>query len=153
MKKLQFSIDVAAPKEKVWKTLWEDSSYRKWTSVFSEGSHAITDWKEGSKVWFLDGKRDGMVSNIARKIPNELMSFRHVGVVKDGREKEADEETKKWSGAMETYELQQVGDMTRVQVEIDVADEHMDMFRDVFPRALEKVKEISEKSKTTTEVV
>ena len=45
MKKLQFSIEINAPKEKVWDTLWQDENYRKWTSVFMEGSFAESDWK------------------------------------------------------------------------------------------------------------
>ncbi|MGQ0827138.1 MAG: hypothetical protein ACT4ON_01960 [Bacteroidota bacterium] len=43
MEKLQFTIDIKASREKVWKTLWEDTSYRKWTSAFSEGSYAVSD--------------------------------------------------------------------------------------------------------------
>jgi uncharacterized protein YndB with AHSA1/START domain len=72
MEKMNFSIDINAPREKVWKTLWEDASYRKWTRVFIEGSHAVTDWQEGSKVLFLDGKGEGMVSKVQTNRPNEL---------------------------------------------------------------------------------
>ena len=46
MEKMNFSIDINAPKEKVWNVLWDDDSYRKWTSAFAEGSYAKTDnWK------------------------------------------------------------------------------------------------------------
>ncbi len=82
MQKINFSTSINASKEKVWKTLWDDSSYRKWTSVFSESSHAVTDWKEGSKVLFLDGKGSGMVSKIEINRPNEHMSFKYMGEVK-----------------------------------------------------------------------
>ena len=55
MKKLNFTTKIDAPKEKVWNTLWNDATYRAWTSAFAEGSFAETDnWKEGSKVLFLD---------------------------------------------------------------------------------------------------
>lgn len=91
-----------APKEKVWNVLWNDTTYKKWTSVFSEGSHAETDWNEGSKVLFLDGKGQGMVSMIASKKPNVFMSFKHLGTIKDGVEDMDSDETKKWSGSMET---------------------------------------------------
>jgi uncharacterized protein YndB with AHSA1/START domain len=64
MQKINFSISINAPKEKVWKVLWNDDSYRKWTSAFAEGSYAVTDnWKEGTKVKFLDPKGSGMISN------------------------------------------------------------------------------------------
>jgi len=43
MERINFSISIDAPKEKVWNVLWNDSSYRKWTSVFAEGSSVVTD--------------------------------------------------------------------------------------------------------------
>ena len=45
MKKQHFDISIQAPKEKVWEILWNDKSYNTWTAVFSESSHAKSDWK------------------------------------------------------------------------------------------------------------
>jgi hypothetical protein len=101
MEKINFSIDINAPKEKVWNVLWNDESYRKWTSPFAEGSYAKTDnWKEGSKVLFLgpDGG-GGMVSKVASNKKNEFMSFEHLGVVKDGIEDTESDSAKGWAGA------------------------------------------------------
>ena len=68
MENMNFSVDINASKEKVWDALWEDASYRKWTSAFMEGSYAVTDnWKQGTKVLFLDPKGSGMVSMVAEK--------------------------------------------------------------------------------------
>lgn len=53
MEQLNFSIQIKAPKEMVWKALWEDKTNREWTAVFSEGSYAVSSWEEGSKVLFL----------------------------------------------------------------------------------------------------
>lgn len=52
MEKLNFNILINAAPEKVWKVLWADDTYRKWTSAFSEGSYAETDWKQGAKCYF-----------------------------------------------------------------------------------------------------
>jgi hypothetical protein len=87
MEKLHYDIAINATPEKVWKVLWTDKTYREWTSAFSEGSHAETDWKEGSKVLFLDGNGQGMVSKIAVNRPNEFMSFEHLGEVHEGKER------------------------------------------------------------------
>src|SRR5215216_1793804 len=105
MEKKRFKIAISAPKEKVWKLLWNDAGYRQWTSVFSEGSMAETDWEKGSKVLFLDGKGSGMVSRIADKVPNEYMSFEHLGIVENGVEDIKSEKVKEWAGAMENYTL------------------------------------------------
>ena len=76
-----------------------DTTYPAWTSVFAEGSRVETDWEEGSKVHFLDDKGDGMVSTIAQKIPNKFMSFKHLGMVKNGVEDLNSEQIKEWPGA------------------------------------------------------
>ncbi len=145
MKKTKFSVDIHAPAEKVWTALWDDTTYREWNSVFSEGSHAESDWNEGDKISFLDGKGEGMFSTIAQKIPNEFMLFRHLGVVKNGKEEPLDEETKKWSGAEESYTLKDTNGSTNLAVEIDITEDFEKYFSETFPKALNKLKEIAEK--------
>jgi hypothetical protein len=146
MQTQEFKISITAPREKVWKVLWDDKSYRAWTSVFSEGSHVETDWKKGSKVLFVDDKGAGMVSAIRENIPNEFMSFEHLGMVKDGVEDTTSQEIKEWSGAMENYRLTNNGNNTELVVHVDVADKWKDYFVKTFPLALEKVKELAEKN-------
>ena len=144
MQRLNFSVDINAAKEKVWDILWDDETYQKWTAAFSEGSYAKTDWDEGSKVLFLSKEGDGMYSTIARKIPNEFMSFKHMGVVKEGKEQPLDDETRKWSGAMENYALKETGGLTTLLVEMDATDDFADYFKETFPKALDKVKQLAE---------
>src|SRR5687768_8654039 len=106
MEKKKFQTTINAPKEKVWNALWNPDKYREWTAIFSEGSTVKTDnWKEGSKVLFLDAKGSGMVSKVAANHPNEFMSFEHQGVVLDGKEFTDEEHTKGWAGALENYTL------------------------------------------------
>jgi hypothetical protein len=148
MEKKEFKISINAPKEKVWKILWEDTSYRKWTGVFSEGSYAVTDdWKEGSKVLFLDGKGQGMVSKIEKNRPNEFMSIKHLGTVKNGVEDMDSEQTKQWAGAKENYTLKEAGGITTLAVEMDITDEYKGYFMNTWPKALEQIKTLSENKK------
>src|SRR5438128_12180068 len=101
MEKINFDINISASKEKVWNTLWDDASYRKWTSVFSETSYAVTDnWQEGTKVLFLDADGSGMVSMIAKNDPNNYMSIKHLGEVKNGVEDTTSERVQQWNGAL-----------------------------------------------------
>ena len=144
MKTLHFSIIINASKEKIWDILWDDLTYRQWTSVFSEGSYAVSDWKEGSKILFLSPEGEGMFSIIARKIPNEFMSFRHLGTVKNEIEQPDTEETKKWSGAMENYELKGKDGNTELVVTMDITDDHEQYFKDTFPKALDYIKSLAE---------
>ncbi|MBD0332687.1 MAG: SRPBCC domain-containing protein [Chitinophagaceae bacterium] len=139
MKKLNFSIAVNAPKEKVWDVLWSEPTYRQWTAVFSEGSHAISDWQEGSKIQFMDGKGNGMFSVIEKKVPGTQMTFKHLGEIKDGQQKESE-----WAGALESYYLTAADGNTELRVEMDSAESFEPYFKDTFPKALQIVKQLSE---------
>jgi uncharacterized protein YndB with AHSA1/START domain len=144
MEKQEFKIAIDAPREKVWNVLWEEDSYRAWTAPFSEGSHAVSDWKKGSKVLFLDGKGMGMVSKIDETIPNEYMSFEHLGSIKDGVEDVSSDEAKSFAGAHENYTLKEAGGKTELIVDMDIDDQYKDYFTQTFPKALAKVKELAE---------
>jgi uncharacterized protein YndB with AHSA1/START domain len=147
MSKKQFKTTIDAPKEKVWNTLWQIDSYKNWTSAFSAESNVKTDnWKKGSKVMFLDGKGEGMVSEVAENIPNEFMSFHHLGMYKDGQEVKDPAETEKWGDALENYTLKTVGGKTELVVDMDISDEYVDYFNKTWPVALDKVKELAEKN-------
>lgn len=146
MEKLQFKVSIDAPRTKVWQVLWNDETYRQWTAAFSPDSHAVTDWQKGSKVLFLDGNGMGMVSTIAENIPNEYMSIRHLGEIRDGVEDTESERVKKWGGgdAQENYTLKDVNGKTELTVDLDITEEFKDEFSKAFPKALDKVKELSE---------
>src|SRR5690242_10514751 len=144
MKNLNFTIEIQANKEKVWDTLWDDETYRSWTKAFCDGSYAVSDWKEGSKIHFLDPNGRGMYSIIDRLIENEFMSFRHLGNIKDYQEQPLDEETKKWSGGFENYTLTEVDGRTTLSVEVDSVEQYLDFFNEKFPVALQNVKELAE---------
>lgn len=145
MKKQQFKIDINATRERVWDVLWNDDTYPKWTAPFAEGSHAETDWKKGSKVLFLDGKGNGMISCIEEKIPNEYMSIKHLGEVKDGVEDTESERVTNWAGAHENYTLKGSNGKTELVIDMDMTEEFADMLNNMWPKALAKVKDIAEK--------
>jgi hypothetical protein len=146
MVKQQFKTTINAPREKVWNILWDDATYRQWTSAFSEGSRAETDWKKGSKVLFLDGSGQGMAATIADNKPNEFMSIKHLGVVKDGVEDYDSPEVKAWAGAMENYTLKTQDGKTELTIDMDITEEYKEMFAQMWPKALAKVKELAEKN-------
>jgi uncharacterized protein YndB with AHSA1/START domain len=145
MTKLTFAITINAPKELVWRTMLEDETYRKWTSVFQEGSYAVTDWKPGSKALFLAPDGNGMVSRVAEHRPNEFLSLEHLGVVKAGVEDVSSAEVKQWAGARENYTLRENAGHVTLTIEMDTADDHQQYFRDTWPKALAALKDLSER--------
>lgn len=144
MEKLNFSVNINAPKEKVWSVLWEDASYRIWTSPFCEGSYAVSDWNEGSKILFLSPGGSGMVSKVAVKRPNEYMSFKHLGEVKNGVEDTTSEQVKQWQGSTENYTLESTASGTLLKVDMDTSEDFKDYLEKAWPQALDKLKALAE---------
>ncbi len=151
MHKLNFSIVINAPKAKVWSTMLDDTTYRVWTEAFTAGSHYVGDWSKGSKILFLGpdpntGKMGGMVSRIKENRLHEYISIEHLGMVSDGKEDTTSEAVKAWAGAHENYTFKERDNKTEVLVDIDSSGgEFEEMFKDMWPKALQKLKELAEK--------
>jgi len=124
--------------------LWGDATYPQWTAAFAEGSQVETDWKKGSKVLFTDGKGEGMVSVIDDARPNEFMSFKHLGMLKNGVEDLESAKKEGWSGALENYTLKTVKGKTELTVDQDIAESYKDTLMSAWPKAIEKLKALAE---------
>jgi hypothetical protein len=144
MKTLEFTIEINASKEKIWKSLWEDATYRDWVSVFCEGTYAKSNWNEGDSVHFLTQDGQGMNSIIEKKIDNQYMAFKHISEMKNFEPQPIDEKTSEWSGGMETYELIQNEASVTLKVLIDTLEKYIEYFENTFPKALERLKQLSE---------
>jgi hypothetical protein len=150
MQKLHFSILINAPKDKVWHSMLDDKPYREWTKAFNEGSYYKGSWEKGSKILFLGpdpktGEEGGMVSRIAENKPYEFISIEALGLVQNGVEDTTSEAARKWAPAFENYTFKDKDGATEVLVDIDVEDEHVPMFNEMWPEALRKLKDLAEK--------
>lgn len=150
MKKLQFTIEIQASKEKVWNTMLEDMTYRQWTSIFSPGSHYQGDWSKGSKMLFLGpnpetGEEGGMVSTVRENRPHEFISLQHIGFLQEGTEDTTSEMAKEWAASsFENYTLNENNGAVEVVVDLNIMDELAEEFEKMWPLALQKLKELSE---------
>lgn len=142
---LQFSIEIKARASIIWKTLWDDNSYREWISTFSKGSYYLTDrLEQGSSIMFLAPDLSGIYSVIQSHIPNEMIQFKHIGLVANGEKQPMDAEVKKWTGTTEKYTLVNSKHYVTLLIDIDVLDQHVEFMTSKFPIALELIKQNSE---------
>ncbi|MDZ7693929.1 MAG: SRPBCC domain-containing protein [Balneolaceae bacterium] len=145
MKRLHYSIAIDAPKKRVWETMLNQDTYRKWTDVFAPGSHYEGDWNKGSKILFLapndEGQMEGMVSRIRENREYEFISIEHLGMLQDGKE----DTSSAWAGALENYAFNLKSGKTEVSVDVDTEEEYLEMFGDMWPKALQKLKKLAEK--------
>jgi len=145
MTTLEFKITINAPVEKVWKILWDDKTYRKWASVFCEGTFAVSSWQEGDPIHFLSPNGMGMNSVITSRVDNEYMAFKHLSEIKNHIVMPAGESPEGWTEAMETYRLIPLDIGTQLVTTMDMVEKYIDYFQETFPKALGKIKELSEK--------
>jgi len=147
MHKLHFSIVINKQKEHVWNTMLDIDTYRLWTDVFAPGSNYVGS--KGSKMLFVasdeNGQMSGMLSRIRENLPYQYISIEHIGIVQDGKEDTSSKEAKEWAGALENYTFKEIDGTTEVLVDIDTEDEYKEMFQEMWPKALQKLKELAEK--------
>lgn len=136
---LTFDISIQSTKEKVWDVLWSDKGYRKWTSVFTNGSYAVSDWQEGSPIDFLGPDNSGMFGKIVKNETYTQMVFQHLGEIKNGIKEAMD-----WENATEDYQLFEKEYGILLLVTMNVPDQFVDFFNNLFHKALQLVKELSE---------
>lgn len=144
MKIIKKSIEIAAPKEKIWDVLLQDHYGRIWMGIFSPGSHAVTDWKLGSKVLFTDDSGSGGIfGRIVIKEPYDIISMEYDGILNDGTEDSESEQAKPWVGTHETYRLSMKGDKTLLEIEVDIIDDFYEMMSEQWDKALLKIEELA----------
>jgi uncharacterized protein YndB with AHSA1/START domain len=151
MGNLHYTIDIEAPKEKVWQVMFDDETYREWTEAFHVGSYFEGNWEKGSKMRFVaddDEGMSGMYSQVVENRPYEYLSLEHLGEIVDGEIDTESEEAQEWIGAHENYTLSENDGVTTLTVDLDgegFDEEISEMFEQMWPPALEKLKEIAER--------
>lgn len=151
MKKLQFKKEIKASAQKVYETmlgLKTKSTYEYWTAAFNPTSTYEGNWEKGSKILFVgedeNGKKGGMVSEIIEHNPGSFVSIRHYGFLDGDTEITTGEQVEQWAGGHENYNFQEKNGITTVIVDMDSIDDYLDYFNNTYPKALDKLKEISE---------
>lgn len=151
MKKMSFSIAIAAPASVVYEKmlgLKDKSSYEAWTALFNPTSTYEGSWGKGSKIYFVGtdetGKKGGMVSEIMENNPAEFVSIRHYGMLEGDVEITSGELVEKWAGGLENYSFKEKDGLTHLEVELDTLEDYLDFFDNTYPAALKKLKEIAE---------
>ena len=138
------SIDIKAPKEKVWSILLEDKFTRIWYNEFCVGAHAETDWKIGSTALFKDESESGLAGKIIVNKPNEKISVEYEGLVIAGVEDYESEGAKNVKGGRETYILLEKDGSTDLSIECDMAPVYFESMSSAWEKALRKIKLMSE---------
>lgn len=146
MIEIKLSIEINAAKEKVWATLWEDTTFRDWANMIDEGTYLKGIMKEGNEIQFISAVNGyGVISLIEKLVPNEFVLFRHRA---DTKESGQQERKKEWTGGTESYSLSQKNGVTTLIVKTEVPQEIEEIFNTRLPKALERIKILAQDSES-----
>ncbi len=146
IKTIKKSIDINAPKEKVYRLLIDDSATREWYAEFNPGAYADTDWKQGSDVMFKDGEGNGIAGKIIENTPGKAIVIEFDAMVSQGKINKDGEELKEFAGTREEYHLSQQGNATRLDISSDMTEEYYDMMSEKWDKALQVLKRMAEEN-------
>jgi uncharacterized protein YndB with AHSA1/START domain len=141
LKRLQWSVDIAAPAPRVYQTLIGLENYKQWTSAFGEGLYFEGSWQKGQRMRFMTPEGHGVISEIAE---NKFLSVRHIGYIVNGIEDTSSEAIRAWAPAYENYTFTATPKGTKLIVEQDMTDEFESMV-ETWPKALAKLKTLCER--------
>lgn len=141
MKPMQFTIEIKAPKDKVWDTMWQDKTFREWAGIIDPGTYMKGELKEGNEIEFISGNGYGVTSLVEKLTPGEYLLLRHQADTQDSGQRERENE---WTGGAETYTLTEKEGVTTLTTVFDVPSEMEDYFAENYPKAFERVKALAE---------
>lgn len=142
MKEMEFSVEVQAPKERVWDTLWQDATLREWASIIDPRTYMVGELQEGNEVQFISAENGYGVTSLVEKLdPGTFVLLRHQADTQDTGKHERD---KQWTGGKESYTLTEKDGTTTLTLAFDVPPELEDYMQKAYPKALERIKELAE---------
>jgi uncharacterized protein YndB with AHSA1/START domain len=154
LNKLKFEVEINASIEKVWEKMLGDEGYRVWTAEFNPGGSWYKKEHEGEfvtgeNVDFLgpdqNGNLGGMISKVYEVKKPEFISFQHLGYNMNGVRDTTSEAMQALFPSFENYTFEKLDDnKTKVHVDMDSDPKYTEMFNGMWPKALNKLKEICE---------
>lgn len=151
MKRLSFHITINAAASTVYTImlgLKNKKTYEAWTALFSAGATYEGSWNKGCRIRFVgsdeNGRKAGILSEIADHIPSRFVSIRHIGIVDGDQEIMEGPDLGPWVGGVENYHFQEHEGNTTLIVETDTIKEFESFFRQSWPKALEHIKYLAE---------
>jgi len=102
----------------------------------------VGDLEEGHEIRFISGNGYGVTSLVEKLVAGEFLHLRHRADTQDDGRREREEE---WTGGEESYSLKEEDGTTTLSVAFGVPPELEEYFKINYPKALERVKALSER--------
>lgn len=145
MIKLEFKININAPRQKVWETMLGKETYKEWTGVSWPSSYYEGEWEKGNNIRFISPDGSGKLAQLIEHNPFALSVAKHVAVLNPGGTEDRESETAKgWIGTKESYTFTESKDVTELKVRLRPYLTGRRCLK-TWPTALKKLKEMCER--------
>jgi uncharacterized protein YndB with AHSA1/START domain len=145
MKKLEFSITINAPKQKVWDTMLTLETYQQWVGASWPDSTYEGAWEEGNFLKFIGEDKSGTLAEIIELKEYDYVLAKHVAILlADGVEDRESAFAQNWVGILENYFFSEKDGQTALVIKIETQPDWEKMFNDGWPNALAKLKSMCE---------
>jgi len=150
MKHLEYKIVISAPAKKVWDTMLDKETYKKWTAKSWPGSSFDGKWAKGEKIKFTGPDGTGTLAELVEVKPYDRVLARHIALLGNGGvEDRTSDVAKGWIGITEEYRFSEEKGNTTVTAMMETPPEWAKMFDEGWPTALEELKKLAERQLTT----
>jgi uncharacterized protein YndB with AHSA1/START domain len=141
------TIEIKAPKEKVWEVLLTPKHFTEWAKEFCPDSEMKADWKMGGTVFYTDDQGRGLKGTVVEFKPNEIVTVKYDNAMDAFKEAPGHEESEKWRGCKETYKLSEKNKATHFSLASEVpTKEFYDMLDQAWDKSLLIIKRLAEKN-------
>jgi hypothetical protein len=145
MKKLEFKIDIAASRQKVWDIMLSPETYKEWVKVAWPGSYYEGSWQQGENLRFISPGQGGTLATITECKPYEFILAKHIAVISStGIEDRDSDAAKDWIGTTESYTFTESNGITELKTVMNTNPQWEKMFVGDWPKVLARLKEICE---------
>ncbi|MCR6653570.1 MAG: SRPBCC domain-containing protein [Cellvibrionaceae bacterium] len=145
LRRLQFSTEISAPADRVFDLMLAPDTYKDWTSAFMPGSYYEGTWGQGEKIRFLSPAGGGVLTEVADYRPNEFLSIRHLGMIKENGEVDTTSpEVREFLPAYENYTFVAVPGGTKLIIDQDVTPQYETQMTESWKKGLQRLKELCE---------
>lgn len=140
----QYKITIYSHKQHVWDVMLGEKTYVQWMKGFSENSEVVGEWKQGTKIDFIDTGRGGTraVLEVVDE-PNRLLA-KHIAVLSKEREPQT-EDMESWIGTTEEYFLNEENGITTLKILMHFHPDYEKMLDDGWDKSLKLLKDLCEK--------
>ncbi len=147
MKTLKYETEIDASCKVVWDVMLGPESYKEWVKGFSPASEYRGEWIQGRHIDFIDPNMGGTRALLEKVEPCQEILAKHVAMLdKEGNEDNTGEFVDKWVGTTEHYTFAENEGVTQIRVIMETDEAFEKMFAESWPKALQLLKELCEKS-------